>query len=252
MSRSLYYSVRQHHRTGVAFTLVELLVVMGVISLLLVAVLPAFKGLGRATAQRGAVGTMLGVLDRARMMAISDGMSTYVVFACPAAGSTSSFKPDLLGTAYAIYEDHDNISFTPEQRTPWVKLPTNVALKMKDDDGQHGAVTTKAPGDQDPTFTVSSGALASGTSASMQLPYWKFDGTGAVVNVQDARYLRVLMFPGVISASGAEIPTQNSTGGTQNANALFYEIDVNAATGRAKFIVNPLDNLVTPTPTPTP
>ncbi len=250
MFRSSHCSVQRPHRTGVAFTLVELMVVMGVVSVLLVAALPAFKGLGRATSQRGAVGTMLGVIDRARMMAVSDGLPTYVVFACPAPGGGNSFKPDLLGTAYAIFEDHDNINFTPEQRTPWMKLPTNVALKINDNDGQHGSVTTQPLSDKDPVFAVTPAALIPGASASMQLPYWKFDSTGAVVNVQDAHYLRVLLFSGVISTTGTEIPTQTSSGGATKGDPLLSEIDVNTATGRAKFIVNALDNLATPTPTP--
>ncbi len=250
MSRSSNNCVRQHRqRTGVAFTLVELLVVMGVISVLLVAVLPAFKGLGSATAQRGAVGTMLGVLDRARMMAVSDGLSTYVVFAWPGAANPTAFQPALNGMSYAIYEDHDNINFTPEQRTPWMKLPVNVAFKITDQDGQHGSVTTQPLTNKDPSFVVNAAALTSGSSASLQLPYWKFDSTGAVVNVQDAHYLRVLLFPGVIGASGNEIPTRSIGAGNQN-DALLYEIDVNLATGRAKFIVNPQDNLTTPTPPP--
>ena len=252
MFRPSYHLVRQPHRTGVAFTLVELLVVMGVISVLLVTVLPAFKGLGRATGQRGAVGTMLGVLDRARTMAISDGLSTYVVFACPTTGS-ASLKPELIGTAYAIYEDHDNINFAPEQRTPWIRLPTNVAFKIADDSGSHLSVTKRplvAPGqvNSDPTFPVSAGSLPPGTAAtSMQLPYWKFDGTGAV-DEQNALYLRVLLFSGVIDANHNEIPTQAVSGPGGSVAATFYEIDVNAATGRAKFVLNPQDNLVTPSP----
>ncbi len=254
MFRLSYYSIREYRRTGVAFTLMEMLVVMGVISILLVTVLPAFKGMGRAAGQRGAVGTMLGAIDRARIMAISDGLSTYVVFACPAASGTS-LKPDLIGAAYAIYEDQDNITFKPVQRTPWIRLPTNVAFKITDDGGSHSSVTSRiliAPGqsNSDPVFPVTASALAGGSGATnVQLPYWKFDATGAV-DEQDARFLRVLMFPGIIDATAHEIPTSNNGGAGNTTKAAFYEIDVNAATGRAKFVLNPQDNLVTPTPTP--
>ena len=105
-------------RRRFAFTLVEMLVVMGIIVLLLAATLPAFRGLNQSESRRGAVGNLLGVLDRARMMAITDGLATYVVFACPAA--SGQLNSDLRGRAYAIYEDADNVTFVPTQKTPWI------------------------------------------------------------------------------------------------------------------------------------
>ena len=140
-----------------------MLVVMAIITLLLVAVLPAVRGLSNAGSRRGAVGTLLGVLDRARMMAISDGLATYVVFACPA-GDGQKLKPELWGHAYAIYQDHDNILFTPEQRTPWMQLPTGMAFKIDaGTGGQFASVTNRyPPTPTDPSFPVSAGALSSG------------------------------------------------------------------------------------------
>lgn len=250
MCRPLNFWVRPRPGVRKAFTLVELLAVMGVISLLLVVVLPAFKGLGQSARQRGAVGMMLGVLDRARMMAISDGLSTYVVFACPTQ-TGAHLNPELVGTAYAIYEDHDNVSFAPEQRTPWMRLPTNVALKISDDNGTHSSVTNRpliATGqtNSDPAFPINATALASGTaSTTVQLPYWKFDSTGAV-DEQKAQYLRLLMFTGVIDSSGHEVSTQNVGGPGNTTSSAFYEIDLNPATGRARYVLNPQDNLATP------
>ena len=43
------------------------------------------------------------------------------------------------------------------------------------------SILTLTPGASDPKFPVNAGALPTGTSAtSVQMPYWKFDATGAV------------------------------------------------------------------------
>ena len=230
---------------AVAFTLVEMLVVMGIIAILLATLLPALKGLSQGLGRHGAVNTLLGTLDRARMMAISDGQCTYVVFA----STSTSLKPELRGHAYAIYEDHDNVSFTPEQRTAWTQLPNTLVFEGANGNGVYPSIMSLTPGSSDPSFPVSASALASGTTGpvKLQLPYWKFDATGAVTQ-QAANHLRVLIFPGYIDpTSGNEVATQS--GGNTNSS-LLEEIDINQATGRAKYNLNPYYNLTTPTPTP--
>ena len=239
-----------HQRRLSAFTLVEMLAVMGIIVISLALLLPAMKGLTQSNGQRGAVDTLMGTMDRARMMAITDGLSTYVVFACPPA-TGQQLNPTLLGRAYAIYEDHDNLTFTPEQRTAWIQLPTGIVFNLANGGASYSCLTIQTPISSDPAFPLGAAALPAGTSGSVsvQLPYCKFDGTGAVVAPTTAS-LRVLMFSGAISASGTEILTQNSGGTGYQNTALFQEIDINAATGRARYIVNPANNLTTPASTP--
>lgn len=228
---------------------------MGIIVVLLAALLPAVRGLSNSTSRRGAVGTLLGVLDRARMMAVSDGLATYVVFAVPS-GDGQNLKKELWGRAYAIYQDHDNISFKPEQRTPWMQLPQGMAFKINDVVSIGGKVSTtitnRIPSPTaDPAFPVAAGALAdTGSTGSARLPYWKFDATGGV-DEQDPNFLRLLIFPGLIDATGNEVSTQNTGGSAGNTTGnVLEEIDINSATGRAKYIINPINNLATATPTP--
>lgn len=233
-------------RVPAAFTLVEMLVVMGIISLLAVVSLPSLRGLGQTGLRRSAVSAVMNALDRARVMAISDGRATYVVFACKTTGETQ-VNPALWGRAYAIFQDADNIDFQPQQRTPWLYLPTSMAFKV---DGNTPSVTNRPLDSTDPAFPLSAVAnppsVATGTSKAL-LPYLKFDSTG-MVDEQKAELRRVLMFLGTVDSTGAEVSLKNS--GSGGSAFSLEEVDVTLATGRARYIDNPADNLATPAPQP--
>src|SRR5437762_10802648 len=63
-----------------AFTIIELLVVMGIIALLTTIGLPALKGFGKGTGMAGAQRQMLQDLGLARLSAINGRTTGYVVF----------------------------------------------------------------------------------------------------------------------------------------------------------------------------
>src|SRR6266568_5939720 len=63
-----------------AFTLIEMLVVMGIIALLMVLVAPAFTNLKSAGDVTGAAYTIKGVLDQARTYAMANNTYTWVGF----------------------------------------------------------------------------------------------------------------------------------------------------------------------------
>ena len=243
---------------------------MGIIALLLVATLPAFNGFGTSQNRRGAVGNLMGALDHARMMAISDGLPTYVAFACKS-NAGQQVNTNLWGRAYAIFQDKDNVNFQVVQRTAWMYLPNNVAFKVdpaRSAQGTSGSMATVTnqdlanSSDANPTFTVTGSALPNGTTGSLgvQLPYWKFDNTGMVTqkailasadtSPNNADYYRLFLFTGSVDGNGTEISTQNNGGKNNTDASRIEEIDINPVTGRAKYIVDPLNNLATPTPTP--
>lgn len=246
-----------------AFTLVEMLAVVAIIALLLVATLPALRGLNQSESRRGAVGNMMGVLDRARMMAISDGLATYVVFACQTP-TGPQINADLWGRSYAIYQDSDNVTFTPVQKTPWMSLPKGLAFKVTEavtgtDSTAHSILTcfsSLPPQEADPAFPLSGAARANPADAlGVKLPYWKFDGMGIATvpaSVQAPQktedYLKLLMFPGFIDPKGNEVSTQNAHGPGNQSLAQLEEIDVTPATGRARYIIDPGNNLLAPSP----
>src|SRR5207249_5129558 len=70
-----------------AYTLVELLVVMGMILILLAVVVPAVTSLSKANGRKAAMANLLGGIEQARAEAIKSGQATYVVFPTFASGA---------------------------------------------------------------------------------------------------------------------------------------------------------------------
>lgn len=227
-----------------AFTLVEILTVMAIVSVLLAVTAPALKGINGVGGRKAAVRTIMGTLDQARMMAISDGRATYVVFAGRNLVGTKC--DSMIGRAYAVYQD--DVNFTPVQRSAWVYLPVGVAFKMASD---FDTLINRDLGTSDPSFTVHVPKGGNDSPTTVQLPYVKFDPTGAVdgtlANDSVPQHFRILVFPGLVSNSGSETLTRaartENGGGTMSGNLLLDEIRLNPATGRVRYILNPADNL---------
>lgn len=115
-----------------------MLVVIAIISILLVAVIPAVNSLSKSNGRRAAVGELLGVIEQARAQAMKDGQSAYLVFPTFTSGTQATldrynFK------AFAIFEDDPANSNTPKQLTPWKTLPTGISLRS--DVSSNAAVT---------------------------------------------------------------------------------------------------------------
>ena len=110
-----------------AFTLIELMVVIGIIAIMLVALVPAVNSLSKASGRKAAIGSLIGTVEQARVNAIKTGQATYVVFPTFTAGSQ------------AVLDRYDHKSFAifqddpagPKQLTTWKTLPTGVCLRAK-------------------------------------------------------------------------------------------------------------------------
>ena len=205
-----------------AFTLLELLVVIGIISILLVAIIPAVNSLSKSSGRKAAVSNLLGAIEQARAQAIKDGQATYVVFPDVLPGS-----PDVATIqryayrSYAIFEDDAATPGAVKQLTPWRNLPTGVSVRSSS--LLNLANTISFP------FTPL-GAAVTGT-----FPFLKFNSNGEVdpattrnpANTTGTIQLGV--FEGYVNTTGTDIDTTRSTAGPQTDS-----IAVTRLTGRAE------------------
>jgi type II secretory pathway pseudopilin PulG len=218
-----------------AFTLVEMLVVLGMIVILLSALLPAVTSLSKANGRKAAMATLLGGMEQARAEAINTSQATYVVFPTFGAGTTQSTLDRYNYKSYAIFEDNAANPGSVKQVTAWKALPTGVALRAT---GTAALANLADPSSLNPapsfTFTPDTGT----TPAFRCL---KFNSNGEV----EAPATNVLLgvFEGYVS-NGAEVVT---SGKDANGNPAAVEyIAVAQFTGRAEAA----DAVATPTPTP--
>jgi prepilin-type N-terminal cleavage/methylation domain-containing protein len=123
-------------KRSAAFTLLEMLVVIGIIAVLAVALIPAVSSLSKSNARKGTIGLLLGVFEQARGIAIKDGRATYVVF--PAqypAGTSATTDPNLISRYFyhsvAIFEDDTNDPPNRLQVTEWKVFPTGVSIRSE-------------------------------------------------------------------------------------------------------------------------
>jgi type II secretory pathway pseudopilin PulG len=218
-----------------AFTLVEMLVVLGMIVILLSALVPAVTSLSKANGRKAAMANLLGGIEQARAEAINTSQATYVVFPTFGAGTAQSTLDRYNYKSYAIFEDNAANPGSVKQVTPWKALPTGVALRAT---GTAALANLADPASLNPAPTFSF-TPDTGTIAAFRC--LKFNSTGEV----EAPATNVLLgvFEGYVS-NGSEVVT---SGKDANGNPAAVEyIAVAQFTGRAE----PADAVATPTPTP--
>jgi type II secretory pathway pseudopilin PulG len=210
-----------------AFTLLELLVVMGIIIIALAALVPAVTSLSKSGGRRAARNTLLGGIEQARAEAIKSGQATYVVFPTFTSGTQSTLDRYNY-RSYAIFEDDAAHPGNVKQLTDWKSFPTGVALRA----AGNAAVSNLAdPATLTPSVTFS---FAPDASAA-PFKCFKFNSNGEV----QAPAANVLLgiFEGFVN-SGSEVATTKDANG--NPSAVEY-VMVSQFTGRA-----------VPAPAPTP
>jgi type II secretory pathway pseudopilin PulG len=199
------------------FTLLELLVVTGIIVLLLAAVVPAVTSLSKSNGRKAAINNLLGGLEQARAQAIADGQATYVVFATFGNGTSQAILDRYNYKSYAIFEDDPANPTTPKQLTGWKTLATGVSLRSASQ--WLGALATS-------TFTFT----PTGSTSTGLFPYLKFTTDGAVDPIStpspSTTPIPFGIFEGYVNGSG-----DNDT----NSSRFTETITVGRFTGRAEY-----------------
>src|SRR5438093_4104478 len=218
-----------------AFTLVEMLVVLGILVILLSAVLPAVTSLSKANGRKAAMANLLGGIEQARAEAIKSSQATYVVFPTFGAGTAQSTLDRYNYKSYAIFEDNAANPGSVKQVTPWKALPTGVALRAT---GTAALANLTDPASLNPAPTFS---FTPDTGTTPAFRCLKFNFNGEV----EAPATNVLLgvFEGYVS-NGTEVVTSGKDANGDPA-AVEY-IAIAQFTGRAE----PADAVATPTPTP--
>ncbi len=207
-----------------AFTLLELLVVMGIIALLLLAVIPAVTSISKSSGRKGAINNLLGAIEQARTEAIKTGQAAYIVFPAFATGSQTTLDRYNY-KSYAIFQDDPANPATPKQLANWKTFATGVALRaagptplsdLADPATLTPAVTFK--------FTPEEGADTSGFRCI------KFNANGEVEGPAGTGKITLAIFEGYVNG-GTEVVTSARTGGEP---AATESITIARLTGRAE------------------
>ncbi len=201
------------------FSLLEMLLVVSVAGILAALIVPAAAGLTSVAERRGAVESLMGALEQARVAAIESRENVYVGFA------DADFPvQEMRFAAWLVFRDasEDEMAASPSKRfvvlRKWTRLPKNMAF-MRVEASFVGGAPMEFPG---------LGSEMGASHADEAFPAVAFNPAGAVE--QPTSPLRVLLYKGCF-AEGRD----NSPGGRAARDRAVDQISLSRFTGRAQF-----------------
>ena len=210
--------VPHNSRAHLAFTLIEMLVVIGVISILLVAVTPAVNSLSKSNRGKAAVSNFMNAVEQARSLAITSGSATYIVFADGASATPDQYR----ARSFIVFQDRN---FVPVAVSKWYYLPPGISFQP-----DTGLLAPQDPLRPPLILFDCPGTISPGTPIA--LPYLKFDPSGMVLIPSVATNLFVKFFSGYVDSSGNSIFTDK----TQQTTGDLDQVSISQLTGRPKYI----------------
>lgn len=212
-----------------AFSLVELLVVVGIVTLLVAVLIPAVGSLSKSSGRKGAASVLLGALEQARTQAIKDGRATYLVFPAQPPDNTSSITdPAILERyfyhSFAVFQDDPTDVAKPKvQLTAWKFLPLGISLRTEISFSSPSTTTNSAWSAASFTFTPAGGG------AIQSFPFIQFDESGSFIAPTSPNPGPVLLrfFEGYVTGTN-ERPTNS-----KNKDEI---ISIARVTGRGTYI----------------
>ena len=212
-------------RSSSAFTLVEMLAVMGIMLIMLGMLLPAINGALGSKGRKGAVNILLNTFEQARVAALEQSTNVYVGFAdgsIPSNG-VGARNEGFAYTRFIVFrekiEDIDGASapsYIP--LTKWLALPKGISFKSD----KNGITTVLSGAKKEITATDK----FPGIPSTYQMPVIKFNNTGMIE--LPTSNLSLYFYEGFWSGS-SDVFTRSNNG------SLFEKITFSRYTGRAQL-----------------
>jgi prepilin-type N-terminal cleavage/methylation domain-containing protein len=217
--------VRAQRTSPRAFTLIELMVVIGIIAALLIVVVPAVNSLSKSGGRKAAIASLLGIIEQARAEAIKSGQATYVVFPEFATASQPT-RERYHFKSFALFEDDPVNATTPRQLTGWKTLASGVSLRA---DSSSTEAITNLPdaATLTPSATIT---FTPENTATATFHCLKFNPTGELE--APTSNVKLAVFEGNVSGT-SEVPTSGRD--ASGSPAARESIKIAHLTGRAEI-----------------
>jgi len=207
-------------RPAKAFSLIELLVVMAVISLMVALMLPAISGFSGSAGRRGAVNTVMNTFEQARVAALESGRTVYVVF-------WRRVFPE--ADALMVLRETEDGTGTYEQMSKWIKLPKNILL--------HQPAAGQSMLSIDPASVLTTGRMPRPVTltAGESLNVLAFNESGGVAFPTGKPNRKLIISEGIRGDGGTEALLSSKKQDQSVPGGGFEIISVSRYTGRSQL-----------------